>query len=69
MTVGFYCMANAGGRLAGTVLSGVLYDRTGLLGCLAASAGFAVAAAVLAMLLPRASADFVLPEGVEVGGD
>ena len=69
MNVGFYYMANAGGRLAGTVLSGVMYERTGLVGCLAASAGFAVAAAVLAMLLPRTSADFVLPEGVEVGGD
>ncbi len=69
MNVGFYYMANAGGRLAGTVLSGVMYERTGLLGCLAASAGFAVVAAVLAMLLPRTSADFVLPDGVEVGGD
>lgn len=69
MNVGFYYMANAGGRLAGTVLSGVMYERTGLLGCLAASAGFALAAAVLAMLLPRTRADFVLPEGVEVGGD
>ena len=69
MNFGFYYMANAGGRLAGTVLSGVMYERTGLIGCLAASAGFAVAAAVFAMLLPRTSADFVLPEGVEVGGD
>ncbi len=54
MNVGFYYMANAGGRLAGTVLSGVMYERTGLIGCLAASAGFAAAAAVLALLLPRA---------------
>jgi predicted MFS family arabinose efflux permease len=69
MNVGFYYMANAGGRLAGTVLSGVMYQRTGLLGCLATSAGFAVVAAVLAMLLPRTRADFVLPPGVEVGGD
>lgn len=69
MNVGFYYMANAGGRLAGTVLSGVMYERTGLVGCLAASAGFAVAAAALAMLLPRTRADYVLPEGVEVGGD
>jgi predicted MFS family arabinose efflux permease len=68
MNVGFYYMANAGGRLAGTVLSGVMYEHTGLLGCLAASAAFAVAAAVLAMMLPRAG-DFVIPEGVDVGGD
>jgi predicted MFS family arabinose efflux permease len=69
MNVGFYYMANAGGRLVGTVLSGIMYERTGLVGCLAASATFAVAAAVLAMLLPRTSADLVLPEGIEIGGD
>jgi predicted MFS family arabinose efflux permease len=66
MNVGFYYMANAGGRLAGTVLSGTLYQHTGLLGCLAASAGFAVLAALLALMLPRAK-DFVIPEGVDVG--
>ncbi len=69
MNVGFYYMANAGGRLAGTVLSGVMYEQTGLVGCLTASAVFAVLAALLAMMLPRTSSDFVLPEGVEVGGD
>jgi predicted MFS family arabinose efflux permease len=69
MNVGFYYMANAGGRLAGTVLSGVMYEHTGLLGCLAASATFAVAAALLAMMLPRTSGELRLPEGVEVGGD
>lgn len=67
MNVGFYYMANAGGRLAGTVLSGVMYERAGLVGCLATSAGFAATAALLARLLPRTS--FVIPEGVEVGGD
>ena len=30
MNVGFYYMANAGGRLAGTVLSGALYQWQGL---------------------------------------
>ena len=30
MDVGFYCMANAGGRLAGTVLSGLTYQTGGL---------------------------------------
>lgn len=69
MNVGFYYMANAGGRLAGTVLSGVMYEHTGLVGCLAASAAFAVAAGALAMMLPRTSADFVLPAGVDIGGD
>ena len=37
MNVGFYYMANAGGRLAGTVLSGALYQWQGLEACLWAS--------------------------------
>ena len=41
MNVGFYYMANAGGRLVGTLLSGVMYQQTGLVGCLMASAAFA----------------------------
>ena len=69
MNVGFYYMANAGGRLAGTVLSGVMYEHAGLVGCLAASAAFAVAAALLSLMLPRMRSDFVLPDGVDVGGD
>ncbi|HEX7703397.1 MAG TPA: hypothetical protein VF403_21805, partial [Kofleriaceae bacterium] len=52
MNVGFYYMANAGGRLAGTVLSGVMYQQAGLVGCLIVSAIFAVAAAGLALYLP-----------------
>ena len=38
MNVGFYYMANAGGRLAGTVLSGLLYEWHGLSACLWVSA-------------------------------
>jgi len=52
MNVGFYYMANAGGRLAGTVLSGVMYQQTGLIGCLIVSSAFALAAAALALYLP-----------------
>ena len=52
MNVGFYYMANAGGRLAGTVLSGLLYQWHGLVACLWASVAFVLAAAVLSMLLP-----------------
>jgi predicted MFS family arabinose efflux permease len=52
MNVGFYYMANAGGRLAGTVLSGVMYQQAGLVGCLIVSAIFAAAAAGLALYLP-----------------
>ena len=38
MNVGFYYMANAGGRLAGTLLSGLLYQWQGLEACLWACA-------------------------------
>jgi predicted MFS family arabinose efflux permease len=69
MNVGFYYMANAGGRLAGTVLSGVVYQQWGLTGCLGASAAFAGAAALLAMRLPRTSGAFELPEGAKLGGE
>ena len=55
MNVGFYYMANAGGRLAGTVLSGVLYQWQGLEACLWASAAFVLAAgAAVALAAQRA---------------
>ena len=53
MNVGFYYMANAGGRLAGTVLSGWLFQVSGLPGCLWVSAGMALAAGVISLRLPR----------------
>jgi len=52
MNVGFYYMANAGGRLAGTVLSGLVYQTHGLEGCLWLSSGFVLAAAMLSFALP-----------------
>jgi len=52
MNVGFYYMANAGGRLMGTILSGLLYQWEGLVACLWASVAFVLAAAVLSLLLP-----------------
>jgi predicted MFS family arabinose efflux permease len=55
MNVGFYYMANAGGRLAGTVLSGVLYQVAGLEACLWTSAAFVLAAGVLSRWLPSAT--------------
>jgi predicted MFS family arabinose efflux permease len=69
MNVGFYYMANAGGRLIGTVLSGVMYQQTGLVGCLAASAAFAGAAGTLALFLPRTSGNVSLEAAADVGGD
>ncbi|EIC21781.1 organoarsenical effux MFS transporter ArsJ [Thiorhodovibrio frisius] len=52
MNVGFYYMANAGGRLIGTVLSGLIYQTQGLTGCLWWSAGFVLAAFALSLPLP-----------------
>jgi hypothetical protein len=54
MNVGFYYMANACGRLAGTILSGLLYQYFGLIGCLWACVGLTLASAVLARFLPVA---------------
>ena len=51
MNVGFYYMANAGGRLTGTVLSGLIYQTQGLVGCLWWSTGFVLAAALLSVRL------------------
>lgn len=53
MNVGFYYMANAGGRLLGTVLSGLVYQTQGLIGCLWWSAGFILVAAVLSTQFPQ----------------
>jgi hypothetical protein len=52
LDVGFYYMANAGGRLIGTVLSGLIYQLAGLAGCLLASAAMVAIASALALLLP-----------------
>lgn len=53
MNVGFYYMANAWGRLIGTVLSGVLYQWYGLVGCLWTAVVFVVATGLLSLLLPK----------------
>ncbi|MCG8084387.1 MAG: organoarsenical effux MFS transporter ArsJ [Candidatus Thiodiazotropha taylori] len=57
MNVGFYYMANAGGRLIGTVLSGLIYQTYGLQGCLWWSALFVVLAALLSFGLPEVGAN------------
>ena len=56
MSVGFYYMANAGGRLTGTVLSGALYQWQGLTACLWASVAFVLAAGFVSRLLPKLTA-------------
>jgi predicted MFS family arabinose efflux permease len=53
LDVGFYYMANAMGRLLGTVLSGWLYQAYGLQSCLWVSAAFIALAAILSRSLPR----------------
>lgn len=57
MNVGFYYMANAGGRLMGTVLSGALYQWHGLTACLWASVIFVLVAGLLSFLLPTSAPD------------
>jgi predicted MFS family arabinose efflux permease len=52
LNVGFYYMANAGGRLVGTVLSGWVYQEQGLVGCLWWSTGFVLIAGLLSLALP-----------------
>jgi len=52
MDVGFYYMANAAGRLVGTVLSGYLYQQAVLIGCLWASVFFSITSSQCARFLP-----------------
>ena len=55
VNVGFYYMANAGGRLTGTVLSGWAFQQYGLTGCLWISAAFVVMAGLLSLKLSSKS--------------
>ncbi|GGP67392.1 MFS transporter [Shewanella algicola] len=53
LDVGFYYMANAMGRLIGTVLSGWVYQQYGLEACLWISSAFVTLAALISIKLPR----------------
>lgn len=53
LDVGFYYMANAMGRLIGTLLSGYLYQTQGLEICLYWSSAFILATVVLSCFLPK----------------
>jgi MFS transporter, APGE family, 1-arseno-3-phosphoglycerate exporter len=57
LSVGFYYMANACGRLLGTLLSGVLYQLAGVTASLWGAVVLAAAAGVGAMFLPPVTAD------------
>jgi len=74
MSVGIYYMANACGRLAGTVLSGLLYQtglkqgvNGGLIWCLLASTGFVLAAGLLSLGLPRPTHTLLVAAVVDSG--
>ena len=56
LDVGFYYMANASGRLVGSLLSGIIFQFAGLSGCLWTSAVFVLIAALLSLALPRNTA-------------
>lgn len=57
LDVGFYYMANASGRLLGTLLSGLIYQWQGLESCLVFSAAFLLLAAVFSFWLSKVAAD------------
>ena len=52
MDVGFYYMANAGGRLLGTLLSGLVFEIAGFDGCLLTSAALVLASALIGSSYP-----------------
>jgi predicted MFS family arabinose efflux permease len=56
LDVGFYYMANAGGRLLGTLASGVVFQIYGLIGCLWGAAALVLTAAILSLGLPKGNA-------------
>ncbi|NVK74051.1 MAG: organoarsenical effux MFS transporter ArsJ [Oceanospirillaceae bacterium] len=53
LDVGFYYMANAMGRLIGTILSGWIYQDFGLIACLWVSCGFLFLTSVISFWLPQ----------------
>ena len=70
LNVGFYYMANAAGRLVGTLLSGLLYQLAGVTGCLWGSVAFAASAGLFSLSLPQLEAPKPMRElKVEPGGD
>jgi len=63
LDVGFYYMANAMGRLLGTILSGWMFQRYGLAACLGTSAVFVALAAIVSLALPRHDRAAAAPAG------
>jgi len=69
LNVGFYYMANAGGRLVGTLLSGIMYQAGGVTACLWVSAGFALMTGALSLLLPNRDTGLVLDDADVAASD
>jgi len=69
LDVGFYYSANAAGRLAGTLLSGVLYLWGGLVAALWGSAAFVVLTWLLTLRLPPLPANVSVSLASVEGGD
>lgn len=52
LDVGFYYMANAAGRLVGTLLSGAVYQLAGFSACIAVTGLFVLIASLISLALP-----------------
>lgn len=61
LDVGFYYMANAAGRLLGTLLSGWVYQQYGLVACLLISTALLLLSTVVITLLPQRKALLTSP--------
>ncbi len=57
LDVGFYYMANAMGRLLGTILSGAIFQVYGLGACLWVATGFLFITAFISLALPKTNTD------------
>jgi predicted MFS family arabinose efflux permease len=68
MNVGFYYMANAGGRLVGTLLSGIMFEVGGVTACLWMSVVFAVFAGLASLALPQKDTSSMLMSNMKAEG-
>lgn len=69
LDVGFYYMANALGRLLGTVLSGAVFQVGGLVPCLWIASALVVSAALISLALPKHPLSVDVAEGRTRAGD
>jgi hypothetical protein len=69
LSVGFYYMANAAGRLLGTLLSGLLYQFSGVGASLWGSVALAAIAGLVALALPPVATTVVSWAGASSGDD